>query len=167
MRKRSKGAGSSPLTRGKRSVTVPVNITARLIPAHAGKTYCQDCRALILPAHPRSRGENPSSFRTESFSPGSSPLTRGKPCFRRSGRQRGRLIPAHAGKTLKTASIAPVDWAHPRSRGENSTSSAAHPYPAGSSPLTRGKQRGGLMGEIVGGLIPAHAGKTAGSSLRW
>ena len=30
----------------------------------------------------------------------------------------------------------------------------------GSSPLTRGKQFGGDGGRRVGGLIPAHAGKT-------
>ena len=160
MRKRSKGAGSSPLTRGKRSVTVPVNITARLIPAHAGKTYCQDCRALILPAHPRSRGENPSSFRTESFSPGSSPLTRGKPCFRRSGRQRGRLIPAHAGKTRTQGLRSDDNEAHPRSRGENKLGRVSVSVQSGSSPLTRGKPDARFAHESAGRLIPAHAGKT-------
>ena len=160
MRKRSKGAGSSPLTRGKRSVTVPVNITARLIPAHAGKTYCQDCRALILPAHPRSRGENPSSFRTESFSPGSSPLTRGKPCFRRSGRQRGRLIPAHAGKTRTQGLRSDDNEAHPRSRGENKLGRVSVSVQSGSSPLTRGKLECPGLIDHDKGLIPAHAGKT-------
>ena len=119
MRKRSKGAGSSPLTRGKRSVTVPVNITARLIPAHAGKTYCQDCRALILPAHPRSRGENLVSAVQVGNAGGSSPLTRGK----RAGHGRGPgpegLIPAHAGKTGCRLARGIGARAHPRSRGEN------------------------------------------------
>ena len=50
--------------------------------------------------------------------------------------------------------------AHPRSRGENWRASVASRSPTGSSPLTRGKHplvRGTFA---VGGLIPAHAGKT-------
>ena len=71
--------GSSQLTRGKRSVTVPVNITARLIPAHAGKTIPGGEGRWGRGAHPRSRGENrPSAFPCY-VSAGSSPLTRGKP----------------------------------------------------------------------------------------
>ena len=70
---------------------------------------------------------------------GSSPLTRGKLVFASDGKAKAGLIPAHAGKTLNTASIAPVDWAHPRSRGENVFKSSADQMKAGSSPLTRGK----------------------------
>ena len=77
MRKRSKGAGSSPLTRGKRSVTVPVNITARLIPAHAGKTLFPPFRSATRAAHPRSRGENVQVTGAALDPKGSSPLTRG------------------------------------------------------------------------------------------
>ena len=156
----SRPHGSSPLTRGKRSVTVPVNITARLIPAHAGKTYCQDCRALILPAHPRSRGENLVSAVQVGNAGGSSPLTRGK----RAGHGRGPgpegLIPAHAGKTGCRLARGIGARAHPRSRGENARSGASRACRAGSSPLTRGKQAVDWRGGSARGLIPAHAGKT-------
>ena len=54
------------------------------------------------------------------------------------------------------------EGAHPRSRGENVGTVDAHRSRQGSSPLTRGKQtpRTGLSEGR--GLIPAHAGKTAG-----
>ena len=51
--------------------------------------------------------------------------------------------------------------AHPRSRGENITSSRwTHPG-LGSSPLTRGKHADPRRRQEVRGLIPAHAGKTS------
>ena len=51
-------AGSSPLTRGKLSPPARGGPSAGLIPAHAGKTGAPTSRATIMPAHPRSRGEN-------------------------------------------------------------------------------------------------------------
>ena len=71
----------------------------RLIPAHAGKTW-RACR-MIDPdaAHPRSRGENISAGLNLISGVGSSPLTRGKRGLQELQCFRGRLIPAHAGKT--------------------------------------------------------------------
>ena len=93
--------GSSPLTRGKPTIPQHRLCESRLIPAHAGKTLDSDARMLLLRAHPRSRGENMSPPNDMFPSPGSSPLTRGKPsrCCHRL--LRGRLIPAHAGKTRR------------------------------------------------------------------
>ena len=93
---------------------------------------------------------------------GSSPLTRGKHNrARRAGVEVG-LIPAHAGKTRGTGASRPGAGAHPRSRGENSMLKDRLRYEDGSSPLTRGKQAGGLPPLGAVGLIPAHAGKTLG-----
>ena len=50
--------------------------------------------------------------------------------------------------------------AHPRSRGENRTVRASGAHTSGSSPLTRGKQRGIPQRLNRPRLIPAHAGKT-------
>ena len=50
--------------------------------------------------------------------------------------------------------------AHPRSRGENRPTVGDPQIPIGSSPLTRGKLDGELLGQVDDGLIPAHAGKT-------
>ena len=91
---------------------------------------------------------------------GSSPLTRGK----RGGRLRRQLapglIPAHAGKTRAGGPPPRRSGAHPRSRGENSTTPGRRFALTGSSPLTRGKL--GTVADRAGtrGLIPAHAGKT-------
>ena len=52
--------GSSPLTRGKRRAHMPQLCDTRLIPAHAGKTFLSVSEGALLPAHPRSRGENTS-----------------------------------------------------------------------------------------------------------
>ena len=133
--------GSSPLTRGKllrrRGRFAPL----RLIPAHAGKTSRPCSAPAAGAAHPRSRGENPAPRPTRATSPGSSPLTRGKPLRKQRTCLLVGLIPAHAGKTTSTT-VADTDRpAHPRSRGENPKSPSNSLLDPGSSPLTRGKPR--------------------------
>ena len=54
----------------------------------------------------------------------------------------------------------PAKGAHPRSRGENELERKTLSDEGGSSPLTRGKLDDEVAGKTVGGLIPAHAGKT-------
>ena len=53
-----KKAGSSPLTRGKLDNLTIGEVITRLIPAHAGKTSLSSAAAVMIAAHPRSRGEN-------------------------------------------------------------------------------------------------------------
>ena len=57
--------------------------------------------------------------------------------------------------------------AHPRSRGENYCSKKHPLKQAGSSPLTRGKQRLHCAAHHYAGLIPAHAGKTTVTWWNW
>ena len=132
--------GSSPLTRGKPSGMYPS-------PPVSG-------------AHPRSRGENDNPIACATLMKGSSPLTRGKRVPRTPRDDGDGLIPAHAGKTTKTAPRPAWSRAHPRSRGENRPKVTPRLPFVGSSPLTRGKQRRRLVRRVGGGLIPAHAGKT-------
>ena len=154
-------SGSSPLTRGKPAQILQIEIAARLIPAHAGKTGLAAAVDRLRAAHPRSRGENQSTRRPALLQRGSSPLTRGKHQdlgYRCDGL---RLIPAHAGKT-DSRSLAIFDTpAHPRSRGENRVLKPGGYMLAGSSPLTRGKPVVTHADGHTTGLIPAHAGKTA------
>ena len=113
--------GSSPLTRGKLHLHLRRLHRRRLIPAHAGKTPSCAAFTARLTAHPRSRGEN-RRIRVDQWSRwGSSPLTRGK--HSRSDGKGGflGLIPAHAGKTSSSTSASRAKRAHPRSRGENSS----------------------------------------------
>ena len=153
--------GSSPLTRGKPVFTCLTQVGRRLIPAHAGKTWKQVRNVLWKEAHPRSRGENNSVDLLWQCALGSSPLTRGKPNARISAMAQLGLIPAHAGKTPKPGSSTNPRPAHPRSRGENSSSGSVMFRRPGSSPLTRGKPHPIKERPAADRLIPAHAGKTA------
>ena len=153
--------GSSPLTRGKLRLIREDDNIAGLIPAHAGKTPCGLSSRISRPAHPRSRGENFSVPFRLSEEAGSSPLTRGKRAIHVIAGPTMRLIPAHAGKTCRSASAPGRTAAHPRSRGENSHAHSNSKVAPGSSPLTRGKLFVACFGAKRGRLIPAHAGKTA------
>ena len=153
-------SGSSPLTRGKHQATDLERFGEGLIPAHAGKTARPGGSRRRSPAHPRSRGENPSSGRQLPPVLGSSPLTRGKPPLYRTERPILRLIPAHAGKTLQAPGEVGSSPAHPRSRGENCPQRDQELRRWGSSPLTRGKRADRRLDADLRRLIPAHAGKT-------
>ncbi len=158
--------GSSPLTRGKRCVNSGYSVPLRLIPAHAGKTRVQDVEHAVAGAHPRSRGENLVLGEAHLHLAGSSPLTRGKLCAPGMGFPALRLIPAHAGKTSSALAVSAASAAHPRSRGENEPRTSEPDSSLGSSPLTRGKLGDCYAGNVRAGLIPAHAGKTAGYAVR-
>ena len=153
--------GSSPLTRGKLTFPIMTKGGGGLIPAHAGKTVALASSQFAKKAHPRSRGENRPPKMRIPFSPGSSPLTRGKLAIAMVFGSLMRLIPAHAGKTVRARTAQVLRAAHPRSRGENDGGFAWKAGFPGSSPLTRGKRRARRPKVRVSRLIPAHAGKTA------
>ena len=117
-------------------------------------------------AHPRSRGENAFTDLQPTLQAGSSPLTRGKRKALARGLGADGLIPAHAGKTQALDCTVAGEGAHPRSRGENSSSLNCHGLTPGSSPLTRGKRSHHGPGRPDRGLIPAHAGKTRSTRRR-
>ena len=158
-------AGSSPLTRGKRTRTARRIRHQRLIPAHAGKTGRGLPNHGPGQAHPRSRGENQQAYQSRARDIGSSPLTRGKLRARVLQGHEGGLIPAHAGKTRTRRGRRRSARAHPRSRGENPKGVDVSLFWDGSSPLTRGKRPRAVGFGRGGRLIPAHAGKTCPS--RW
>ena len=115
--------------------------TPGIIPAHAGKTLWSAPASWPGWDHPRSRGENGTAL-TAAINP-------------------TWIIPAHAGKTTGVSGTDDGDGDHPRSRGENPLSSRSTRQNAGSSPLTRGKLDKVRGHQGHGGIIPAHAGKTA------
>ena len=152
--------GSSPLTRGKLSSFPRPSTPDRIIPAHAGKTIFPSTWTGVLQDHPRSRGENAPMAPRASAPAGSSPLTRGKRVHGTHGRAHARIIPAHAGKTLRQSAGRLQSPDHPRSRGENATNQPRFTSVSGSSPLTRGKRQRGRRAARPRRIIPAHAGKT-------
>ena len=113
--------GSSPLTRGKPRAPDQRGLRRGLIPAHAGKTRGFFLGCQVSRAHPRSRGENAFRPGGRRRLDGSSPLTRGKPRVVALPAGSSWLIPAHAGKTLPYGPHLAATWAHPRSRGENTS----------------------------------------------
>ena len=157
---------SSPLMRGKLLRLGGHVRLDGLIPTHAGKTPACPSPFYRRWAHPRSRGENTAIPRRCVSRRGSSPLTRGKRHVVPPRRIHQGLIPAHTGKTASSKSHRPRTRAHPHSCGENVTLLPQQSAQPGSSPLTRGKLIDPLIALAVGGLIPAHAGKTSPFRLR-
>ena len=71
-----------------------------------------------------------------------------------------RITPAHAGKTIQTASNLFPRQDHPRACGENHSVGALIHELSGSPPRMRGKRRNsGQKADIIR-ITPAHAGKT-------
>ena len=91
--------GSSPRVRGKLWDAGTPKLTARLIPACAGKTRFLPPKHPIQRAHPRVCGENVCRHSSPILTNGSSPRVRGKPSPGFDGGGCVRLIPACAGKT--------------------------------------------------------------------
>ena len=156
-------AGSSPLARGLRPVRRPGSPGRRIIPARAGFTRFVAFRVLVLWDHPRSRGVYGTTSVIGIKSSGSSPLARGLPPHTRWVCCPARIIPARAGFTCATHSIAQTARDHPRSRGVYCGCSAGGCGHRGSSPLARGLRRPAPGGPGQVRIIPARAGFTPAS----
>ncbi|EFW09823.1 hypothetical protein HMPREF9005_1182 [Actinomyces sp. oral taxon 178 str. F0338] len=115
-------------------------------------------------AHPRACGENLDPVDAAARHQGSSPRVRGKRLERSRAHPQRRLIPARAGKTAGAASPPTCTRAHPRACGENDITTTDDKGQGGSSPRVRGKRADDGDEDLHGGLIPARAGKTRGSS---
>ena len=111
-------------------------------------------------AHPRVGGENALLICRLKSATGSSPRGRGKLQDFAARRQATGLIPAWAGKTVKSENSAGGSAAHPRVGGENTKTIKLNIFELGSSPRGRGKRFGCTSVAVGSGLIPAWAGKT-------
>ena len=152
--------GSSPRMRGKHMHMDMSSIAARIIPAHAGQTapVCNPNRP--PPDHPRACGANEVIYERLSQLIGSSPRMRGKRAFGGRFPVQLRIIPAHAGQTLRPLPGNDHAADHPRACGANIRQRHYALLVAGSSPRMRGKRRGMLPCSISIRIIPAHAGQT-------
>ena len=152
--------GSSPHMRGKPPVQNLVRFYLRIIPAHAGQTFCVATCIIKISDHPRTCGANSAYTSSVIAALGSSPHMRGKPpaCFRQVWLL--RIIPAHAGQTRVPYATGPLRGDHPRTCGANNTAIVLEDIADGSSPHMRGKRRVLLWLPGYGRIIPAHAGQT-------
>ena len=158
--------GSSPHTRGARSLSPRASQHRGIIPAYAGSTPSGTPPRAISRDHPRIRGEHATTGPSEGRSGGSSPHTRGARDRRGSAWTSARIIPAYAGSTLANFPVLSALWDHPRIRGEHAVFSGAVAVVKGSSPHTRGARQ---SGRSLGGpawIIPAYAGSTLGGQPR-
>ena len=114
---------------------------------------------MLLPDHPRIRGENVTVPIICPDPWGSPPHTRGK--FSAQGQQAdlGGITPAYAGKIASSSSLNPQSQDHPRIRGENSMPQTKRNFYWGSPPHTRGKLHHSRHPQSAGRITPAYAGK--------
>ena len=138
--KQTENHGSSPRMRGKRVRARASATRARIIPAHAGQTHRMQRGFMAGPDHPRACGANVHTAYQLRFPAGSSPRMRGKRLHDRCHRQRGRIIPAHAGQTFTSENGLASLTDHPRACGANATNAELKAGLTGSSPRMRGKQ---------------------------
>ena len=92
--------GSSPRMRGKPGHRVQAAGLRRIIPAHAGQTFCRSATVVLSADHPRACGANSLRILLIKSAFGSSPRMRGKPETAETYSGDVRIIPAHAGQTL-------------------------------------------------------------------
>ena len=154
------GDGSSPRVRGKPATRPRTAWCGGLIPARAGKTGSSGAAGSTGAAHPRACGENGNDLHGAGWVPGSSPRVRGKLLQLQRLRNRSRLIPARAGKTVAETLPPLRSTAHPRACGENCRVEVSCGSCGGSSPRVRGKHLVQPVRRDQHRLIPARAGKT-------
>ncbi len=76
-------------------------VKCRIIPAHAGNTKISDSNHVLPKDHPRSCGEYMVQKMLNFIGQGSSPLMRGIQKSTKNVLGYDRIIPAHAGNTLR------------------------------------------------------------------
>ena len=146
--------------RGKHGAHAAKTARNRIIPAHAGQTRPQVPALGAITDHPRACGANKYPMICHVGRFGSSPRMRGKPGALNVPHSSSRIIPAHAGQTLRCCCRRCDIPDHPRACGANNPDCDRVVQDAGSSPRMRGKRalcdRHGRKLRI----IPAHAGQT-------
>ncbi len=159
--------GSPPHMRGKGGAARPAAAQKRITPAHAGKssTACGRCSA--HGDHPRTCREKERVSRCACWTEGSPPHMRGKGGFPRLAVLHARITPAHAGKRPLCGILSVQREDHPRTCGEKVRDPQPGSHAQGSPPHMRGKALYGVFEGLVGGITPAHAGKSFGLVIKF
>ena len=153
--------GSSPHTRGLLGPQRPDERVTGIIPAHAGFTCWPGWTSPAWGDHPRTRGVYGPGGLDGGAETGSSPHTRGLRTRTHEPRHHRGIIPAHAGFTEVSHTVAWRGEDHPRTRGVYCGTAARGRATSGSSPHTRGLPPCAGPHSPGGGIIPAHAGFTS------
>ena len=154
--------GSSPRMRGTLGGINPGYAPGGIIPAHAGNTTPGWRTWIPRRDHPRACGEHVSAPSAVNACVGSSPRMRGTPGSHLCLSVGVGIIPAHAGNTFVFVFLSVFFWDHPRACGEHALYVVGTVEAGGSSPRMRGTQSWYGNAASLAGIIPAHAGNTAG-----
>ena len=156
---RPRGTGLSPRGRGNRVVSSAAVVSARSIPAWAGKPAGAGAGKRSSEVYPRVGGETPLLYQDRVPAEGLSPRGRGNRAGQRADQGRARSIPAWAGKPC-TAARARGRWqVYPRVGGETGYPRGAPGAIDGLSPRGRGNRLAARSKARRYGSIPAWAGK--------
>ena len=146
--------------RGKACPRVSPHKSARITPAHAGKSQHSRALSLCVQDHPRPCGEKSIFARSITALAGSPPPMRGKVFPRELYSYRVRITPAHAGKSLFSRPARCPSQDHPRPCGEKRTKANFKLKNPGSPPPMRGKDIESSSFKSALRITPAHAGKS-------
>ena len=136
----------------------------RIIPAHAGQTAPMRAHCPLWSDHPRACGANPACVARNRPIRGSSPRMRGKRLRLKHVVGLVRIIPAHAGQTIRQTGLLANGADHPRACGANCSDRWPPYVKNGSSPRMRGKRFVDTGHYDTFRIIPAHAGQTSAAS---
>ncbi len=152
--------GSSPRGRGTPQRRAYQRESPRFIPAWAGNTPSRAWQSWGGSVHPRVGGEHHFCRMAKPSPLGSSPRGRGTRHVPQQHLVGVRFIPAWAGNTLRSTSVAAKWPVHPRVGGEHIKARAISGGHDGSSPRGRGTHWPAVSVFLRQRFIPAWAGNT-------
>ena len=132
----------------------------RIIPAYAGSTIREGPWAWDTRDHPRVCGEHLLAMFDTQLPTGSSPRMRGAHAVFQQGHPARGIIPAYAGSTRGSSTVATWSRDHPRVCGEHGGAHVARGKLQGSSPRMRGALDVQRTTAVAIRIIPAYAGST-------
>ena len=146
--------------RGKVARSIREKLGVRITPAHAGKSWLLPLRPESVQDHPRACGEKERRQFVNPAQQESPPRMRGKGIALLKAVDHVGITPAHAGKSPRCNTFQGFPRGHPRACGEKRYAHVTTFCNPGSPPRMRGKELLLVFRHGVGGITPAHAGKS-------
>ena len=149
-----------PHTRGDDRRARPAARVVRLTPTRVGTTRWRATSSYRASAHPHTRGDDTRHVQLAGRDGGSPPHAWGRPRDRVRSIGRNGLTPTRVGTTMLRRSRKRLRRAHPHTRGDDATASAAVPSDRGSPPHAWGRPFSTPAGNYRRGLTPTRVGTT-------
>ena len=153
-------SGSPPHAWGRPSRPASCTCRVRLTPTRVGTTRWRATSSYRASAHPHTRGDDTRHVQLAGRDGGSPPHAWGRPRDRVRSIGRNGLTPTRVGTTMLRRSRKRLRRAHPHTRGDDATASAAVPSDRGSPPHAWGRPFSTPAGNYRRGLTPTRVGTT-------